>query len=77
MDTLPEKAFVGEGSMKHNWTVRRATVARADAPRWDQAYVHLLRWAETKQTTMKEEVPDARCDLRSGFDPPPSAGEQH
>ena len=30
--------------MKRNWTVRRATVGRADAARrWDQAYVHLLR----------------------------------
>ena len=64
--------------MKLNWTVGRATLARADAARrWDQAYVHLLRWAPTKQTTMKEEVPDARGDLRAGFDPLPSAGEQH
>ena len=64
--------------MKLNWTVRRATVGRADAARrWDQAYVHLLRWAAPKQTTMKEDVPDARGDLRPGFDPPPSAGEQH
>ena len=32
--------------MKGNWTVRRTTVARADAARrWDQAYLHLLRWA--------------------------------
>ena len=62
--------------MKLNWTVRRATVGRADAARrWDQVYVHLLRWAATKQTTMKEEVPDARSDLRSGFDPAPSEGE--
>src|SRR5215217_2180785 len=44
--------------------------------RWDQAYVHLLRWAAPKETT-NEEVPDASGDLRPGFDPSPSAGEQH
>jgi hypothetical protein len=63
--------------MKRNWTVRRTTVGRADADRrWDQAYVHLLRWAAPKENT-NEEVPDASGDLRPGFDPPPSAGEQH
>ena len=62
--------------MKRNWTVRRTTVARADAARrWDQAYLHLLRWAATEgKPPMKREVPDARGDLRPGFDPAPSAG---
>jgi hypothetical protein len=64
--------------MRRNWTVRRTTVGRADAARrWDQAYVYLLRWAAPKETAMKEEVPDARGDLRPGFDPAPSAGPQH
>ena len=65
--------------MKGNWTIRRATVARADAARrWDLAYVHLVRWAPTKETTNNDgEVPDASGDLRPGFDPAPSAGEQH
>jgi hypothetical protein len=50
--------------MKRNWTVRRTKVARVDAARrWDQAYLHLLRWAPQKETT-KKEVPDARGDLR-------------
>ena len=63
--------------MKLNWTVRCTTVGRADADRrWDQAYIHLLRWAPPKETT-NEEVPDASGDLRPGFDPAPSAGEQH
>jgi hypothetical protein len=63
--------------MKGNRTVRRTRVARADAARrWDQAYLHLLRWAPQKQTTQKEEVPDARGELRPGIHPAPSAGEQ-
>jgi hypothetical protein len=63
--------------MRRNWTVRRTTVGRADAARrWDQAYVYLLRWAAQRETT-NEEVPDARGDLRPGFDPAPSAGPQH
>jgi site-specific DNA recombinase len=50
--------------MKRNWTVQRTTIARGDAAhRWDQTYLHLLRWAVLKETP-KEEVPDARGDLR-------------
>ena len=61
--------------MKGNWTVRRTTVARADAVRrWDQAYLHLLGWAAPKQTTMKKEVRDARGDLRPGIHPASSPG---
>ncbi len=61
--------------MKGNWTVRRTTVARKDAAnRWDQAYLHLLRWApQTRQESQPEGVNDACSDLRSGFDPAPSA----
>jgi hypothetical protein len=64
--------------MKDNRTVRRTTVARADAARrWDQAYLHLLRWAAPKETTKNdEEVPDANGDLRPGFDPAPSASSE-
>jgi hypothetical protein len=64
--------------MKGNRTVRRTTVARADAARrWDQAYLNLLRWAPPKQTTKNdEEVPDASGDLRTGFDPAPSASSE-
>ncbi len=64
--------------MKGNRTVRRTTVARADAARrWDQAYLHLLRWAAPKETTKNnKEVPDASGDLRPGFDPAPSASSE-
>ena len=62
--------------MKGNWTVRRTTVGRADAARrWDQAYVHLLRWAAPREIA-NEEVPDARGDLRPGVHPALSAGRQ-
>jgi hypothetical protein len=64
--------------MERNRTVRRTTVARADAARrWDQAYLHLLRWAPQKETTNnEEEVPDASGDLRPGFDAAPSASSE-
>src|SRR5215210_1549486 len=45
--------------MKRNWTVQRTTIGRGDAARrWDQAYLHLLRWAASKKTP-KKEVSDA------------------
>jgi len=63
--------------MERNLTIRRTTVARADAARrWDQAYVHLLRWAPQKETTTKEEVADAHGDLRPGIHPAPSANSE-
>ena len=60
--------------MKRNWTVRRTTRARSDAARrWDQAYLHLLRWAaQAQQEGQMEGVNDACGNLRSGFDPTPS-----
>jgi len=62
--------------MKRNWAVRRTTVGRVDAARrWDQAYLHLLRWA-TPEESHKEEMPDARGDLRPGVHPAPSAGPE-
>jgi hypothetical protein len=61
--------------MKRSWTVRRTTVGRADAARrWDQAYLHLLRWATPDES--HKEVPDARGDLRPGVHPAPSAGPE-
>ena len=63
--------------MKRDWTVRRTTVTRGDAARrWDQVYLHLLRWAVSKETP-KEEVPDARSDLRPGVHPASSARPEH
>ncbi len=62
--------------MKRNWAVRRTTVSRSDAAhRWDQAYLHLLQWATPKES-QKEEVSDARSDLRSSVHPAPSAGPE-
>ncbi len=67
--------------METNRAVRRTTVSRTDAARrWDQAYLHLLRWAahpsqESPQAeNLQKEVSDARGDLRSGLDLTPGAG---
>lgn len=68
--------------METNRAVRRTTVSRTDAARrWDQAYLHLLRWAaqasqqeDPQAGNLQREVSDACSDLRSGFDPAPGAG---
>jgi hypothetical protein len=64
--------------MKRNRTIRRTTVARKDAAhRWDQAYLHLLRWvAQARQENQPEGVDDARSDLRPGFDPAPGTSSE-
>ena len=64
--------------MKRDWTVRRTTVGRGDAARrWDQVYLHLLRWAVVKETPKEEVVADASGDLRPGVHPAPSAGPEN
>jgi len=47
--------LIAEGSMKHQWQIRRQTSLRHDgARRLDQAYQHLLRWAQAPQEDTHE-----------------------
>src|SRR3712207_4235126 len=62
-----------EGIMRPVWTIRRTAVPRSDGHRrWDQSYQRLLQWAPTSTNDCQQEVCDACCPLRAGFDYPPS-----
>ncbi len=65
------------------WSIRRQTIRRSDAQtRWDQAYQHLLQWTADREGAQaplapQQEVPDARCPLRSRLDQPTSPSADH
>jgi hypothetical protein len=55
--------------LKPNWAVRRTTMGRSDAARrWDQAYLHIIKWAaQQSKEDRREATADESGNLRPGL----------
>ncbi len=65
--------------MQPQWSIQRRTVAHRDGERrLDQAYQHLLRWAQELSTAPQpQEANHESCHLCQSLNDPPGTGPDH